>query len=306
MQLDEYLSLDATALAELVERKQVTPAELLALARQRADAVNPRLNAIVRRLDEVADRQAADPRLQGRFAGVPFLIKDLDQEYQGFPTSSGSRSLANDVADRHALITQRFLDAGLVIFGKTNTPEFGAKGVTEPEYWVRPATRGTCSAPRAARRADRELRSPPGSCRQPGPTTAAGRSASPPPATGSSASNPAAGCPPTARRPANRCSAWRSRVSCPAPCATAPGSTTRSSDPIPVPATRFGSPTPVHRTHQESSGRPRDRLLDVVGNQPTPPPGGRRRGRRRGKAATGPRSPGGGGQAALRRRRPGA
>ncbi|ETW25920.1 amidase [Mycobacterium gastri] len=135
MQLDEYLSLDATALAELVERKQVTPAQLLAVARQRADAVNPRLNAIVRRLDEVADRQAADPQLHGAFAGVPFLIKDLDQEYQGFPTSSGSRSLAHDVADRHALITQRFLDAGLVIFGKTNTPEFGAKGVTEPEYW---------------------------------------------------------------------------------------------------------------------------------------------------------------------------
>lgn len=135
MHLDEYLSLDATALAELVERKQVTPAELLAVARQRADAVNPRLNAIVSRLDDVADRQAADPHLHGAFAGVPFLIKDLDQEYRGFPTSGGSRSLANDVADQHALVTQRFVDAGLVIFGKTNTPEFGAKGVTEPEYW---------------------------------------------------------------------------------------------------------------------------------------------------------------------------
>ncbi|ORB84247.1 amidase [Mycobacterium kansasii] len=135
MRLDEYLPLDATALAELVESKQVTPAELLALARQRADAVNPQLNAIVRRLDDVADEQAADPRLGGPFAGVPFLIKDLDQEYRGFPTSCGSRSLANDVAKRHALITQRFLDAGLVIFGKTNTPEFGAKGVTEPDYW---------------------------------------------------------------------------------------------------------------------------------------------------------------------------
>ena len=85
MHLDEYMSLDATALAELVERKQVTPAELLALARRRADAVNPRLNAIVRRLDDVADRQAADPDLRGAFAGVPFLIKDLDQEYRGFP-----------------------------------------------------------------------------------------------------------------------------------------------------------------------------------------------------------------------------
>ncbi|HUH68283.1 MAG TPA: amidase [Mycobacterium sp.] len=135
MHLDEYMSLDATALAELVKRKQVTPAELLALARRRADAVNPRLNAIVRRLDDVADRQAADPDLHGAFAGVPFLIKDLDQEYRGFPTSRGSRSLAADVADRHALVTQRFLDAGLVIFGMTNTCEFGAKGVTESEYW---------------------------------------------------------------------------------------------------------------------------------------------------------------------------
>lgn len=135
MHLDEYMSLDATALAELVERKQVTAAELLALARQRADAVNPRLNAIVSRLDDVADRQAADPNLNGPFAGVPFLLKDLAQEYRGFATSCGSRSLARDVADRHALVTQRFLDAGLVIFGKTNTPEFGAKGVTEPDYW---------------------------------------------------------------------------------------------------------------------------------------------------------------------------
>jgi amidase len=50
MHLDEYMALDATALAGLVERKEVTPAELLALARRRADAVNPRLNAIVRRL----------------------------------------------------------------------------------------------------------------------------------------------------------------------------------------------------------------------------------------------------------------
>ena len=135
MHLDEYMAHDATALAKLVARKEVTPAELLALARQRAEAVNPTLNAIVRRLDDVADRQAADADLSGAFAGVPFLIKDLYQEYRGFPTSYGSRSLAHDVADEHALVTQRFLDAGLVIFGKTNTSEFGAKGMTEPEYW---------------------------------------------------------------------------------------------------------------------------------------------------------------------------
>src|SRR6476620_1944704 len=75
MHLDEYMAHDATALAKLVARKEVTPAELLALARQRAEAVNPTLNAIVRRLDDVADRQAADADLSGAFAGVPFLIK---------------------------------------------------------------------------------------------------------------------------------------------------------------------------------------------------------------------------------------
>jgi Asp-tRNA(Asn)/Glu-tRNA(Gln) amidotransferase A subunit family amidase len=93
------------------------------------------LNAVVADLGSVADERADDPSLTGPFAGVPFLVKDLGQEYAGFPTSNGSRSLAEDVADRHALVTERFLDAGLVVFGKTNTPEFGAKGVTESDHW---------------------------------------------------------------------------------------------------------------------------------------------------------------------------
>ncbi len=89
-----------------------------------------KLNAIVRPLTEVADARAADA-LTGPFAGVPFLVKDLAQDYAGFATTDGSRSLERDVATEHAVVTQRFLDAGLVIFGKTNTPEFGAKGITE-------------------------------------------------------------------------------------------------------------------------------------------------------------------------------
>ncbi|MFT4262058.1 MAG: amidase [Nocardioides sp.] len=130
MELADYLTSDATTLAGLVADGEVSATELLALARQRAAQVNPRLNAIVATLDEVADERAAGP-LSGPFAGVPFLVKDLAQEYAGFATTDGSRSLADDVADEHALITQRLLDAGVVVFGKTNTPEFGAKGITE-------------------------------------------------------------------------------------------------------------------------------------------------------------------------------
>ncbi len=135
MQLSEYMSLDATELARLVRTRAVSAQELLALARARADAVDPQLNSIVLRMDSAADDVAADPGLDGPFAGVPFLVKDLAQEYKGYPTSCGSKALATDVATDHALITQRLLDAGLVIFGKTNTPELGAKGVTEPDFW---------------------------------------------------------------------------------------------------------------------------------------------------------------------------
>jgi amidase len=127
---DEYRTYDATGLAKLVADKVVSAAELLAVAQDRAAAVNPRINAIVR---DVPAEPGDD--LTGPFAGVPFLVKDLAQDYAGIPTSSGSRALASLPAPEHATIVQRWLDAGLVIFGKTNTPEFGAKGITEPELW---------------------------------------------------------------------------------------------------------------------------------------------------------------------------
>jgi Asp-tRNA(Asn)/Glu-tRNA(Gln) amidotransferase A subunit family amidase len=127
---EEYRTYDATGLAKLVADKEVTADELLTLARTRAAAVNPRINAIVR---DVPAAPSAD--LDGPFAGVPFLIKDLGQEYAGLPTSAGSRALMSLPAAEHATIVARWIDAGLVIFGKTNTPEFGAKGITEPVAW---------------------------------------------------------------------------------------------------------------------------------------------------------------------------
>ena len=130
MNFDEYRAHDATALAGLVANGDVSPAELLAAARQRAVEVNPRINAIVR---DVPTSAYAPP--SGPFTGVPFLIKDLAQAYAGLPTSSGSRALTSMPAAEHSTVVQRWLDAGLVIFGKTNAPEFGAKGITEPVAW---------------------------------------------------------------------------------------------------------------------------------------------------------------------------
>jgi Asp-tRNA(Asn)/Glu-tRNA(Gln) amidotransferase A subunit family amidase len=131
MDVDEYQRFDGVGLAQLVAAGEVTAGELLAAARDRAAVVNPQVNAIVRDIDAAVDM--ADPSRP--FDGVPFLIKDLHQDYAGQPTSGGSRSTAKAVAPEHATVVQRWLDAGLVIFGKTNTPEFGAKGITEPELF---------------------------------------------------------------------------------------------------------------------------------------------------------------------------
>jgi len=130
MNFEEYRAHDATGLAALVADREVSAAELLALARERAAAVNPRLNAIVR---DVPARPTDG--LEGPFAGVPFLIKDLAQDYAGLPTSAGSRALTSRPAAEHSTVVKRWLDAGLVVFGKTNTPEFGAKGITESVAW---------------------------------------------------------------------------------------------------------------------------------------------------------------------------
>ena len=130
MNFEDYRTYDATGLAGLVADKQVSSAELLALARERAAVVNPRINAVVADVPCTPTEQPS-----GQFAGVPFLIKDLAQDFAGLPTSQGSRSLARLPVREHATIVQRWLDAGLMIFGKTNPPEFGAKGITEPLLW---------------------------------------------------------------------------------------------------------------------------------------------------------------------------
>jgi amidase len=132
MNFEEYRAHDATGLAKLVADKEVSAAELLALARQRSAAVNPRVNAIVRDIPASPSEQ-----LHGPFAGVPFLIKDIAQDYAGLPTSQGSRALKSLPVAEHATVVQRWIDAGLVIFGKTNLPEFGAKAISEPAVWGR-------------------------------------------------------------------------------------------------------------------------------------------------------------------------
>ncbi len=134
--VSDYLSCDAVALADLVRRGETSACELIETAIARAQQINPYLNAIVIPTYDIARRRAQE-ELTGPLAGVPFLIKDLFQEYEGVPTTSGCAALkrADFRPRRHSEIVRRWLTAGLVVMGRTNTPEFGAKGITEPECW---------------------------------------------------------------------------------------------------------------------------------------------------------------------------
>ena len=123
---------DAVGLAERVARGEVTPSELLEAAMHRAEALNPALNAIVRPMHDEARRRVRDGLPDGPLRGVPFLIKDIGANYAGFPTSAGSRLYAHEIKPADSELVRRLKAAGLVIFGKTNTPEFGSLGTTEP------------------------------------------------------------------------------------------------------------------------------------------------------------------------------
>jgi len=126
---------DALALAALVRSRQVSPRELIDGAIARIERLNPALNAVIHPMFEQA-RRAADAPLanpDAPFAGVPFLIKDLLTELAGEPMGSGSRLYRGWRPARDSEVMRRYRTAGLVVLGKTNTPEFGLTPFTEPE-----------------------------------------------------------------------------------------------------------------------------------------------------------------------------
>jgi len=135
MKPDEFARYDGLGLAELVRRREVTPAEVLEAAVSAVEARNHEINAVVCRLDDQARAAVAAGLPAGPFTGVPYLLKDLGAHYQGAVTSYGGTLFKDFVVDHDSEITRRLKRAGLVIFGKTNTPELGLASSTEPRLF---------------------------------------------------------------------------------------------------------------------------------------------------------------------------
>jgi len=129
----DYRQHDAMGLADLVRRGETSASELLDLAITRAEAVNPKINAIITPLYDYGRAQINAGLPDGPFSGVPFLLKDLLCAVEGTPLSNGSNALKGRISPRDSELASRFRRSGLVFFGKTNTPELGLMGVTEPK-----------------------------------------------------------------------------------------------------------------------------------------------------------------------------
>lgn len=131
---DEFEHLDATAQAQLVAAREVTPSELVEAAIARLEARNPSLNAVVH-LDLAGARQrAADGPVDGPFRGVPFVTKDLVAKEAGRPFHEGNvhlKEIGHTAGEDQEYIV-RTRRAGLISLGRTNVPEFGMRPVCEP------------------------------------------------------------------------------------------------------------------------------------------------------------------------------
>ena len=137
---DQLIGFDAVALGEFVRKTELKPTELLEIVIQRIEKLNPKLNAVIHKMYDQARETAKSWEVmigKGKakdviFCGVPFLLKDLVAECKGAPFYEGSRAVKGYVSKIDSELVKRHKAGGLVIVGKTNTPEFGALPTTEP------------------------------------------------------------------------------------------------------------------------------------------------------------------------------
>lgn len=132
---EDLAYMDAIGQAELVRRKEIEPIELIKFTFERIDQLNPTLNAIVTPMYDHALRIVGGNIPEGPFSGVPYLLKDLIASYAGVPTTAASNLLKEHIPSYDSELVRRIKKAGLVVVGKTNTPEFGILPTTEPRMF---------------------------------------------------------------------------------------------------------------------------------------------------------------------------
>ncbi|WNS73720.1 amidase family protein [Bacillus sp. DTU_2020_1000418_1_SI_GHA_SEK_038] len=129
-----YREYDGLGLAELVKKKELKPIELVEESIRTIESLNPKINAVIHKMYEQA-RKEGDREYSGLFAGVPMLLKDITQEIEGEPITSGSKVYEGYRAEKDSLYVSQLRNTGAVFMGRTNIPEFALVAVTEPKHY---------------------------------------------------------------------------------------------------------------------------------------------------------------------------
>ena len=121
--------------ARLIRSGEVSPAEMVEAAIAAIEKYNPKLNAVVLPMYDLARRAVQELKGDEAYGGVPLLLKDMCAEYAGAPLTEGSRFLQGYISPRDSELVARYRRAGFIVVGKTNSPEFASKPTTEPELY---------------------------------------------------------------------------------------------------------------------------------------------------------------------------
>lgn len=127
-----YWEYDGIGLAELIKNKEISTEELLEAAISRVEEINPTINAVIHKMYDKASLHNVE---SGDFAGIPILLKDITQEIENEPITSGSKSLTGYNAKVDSEFVRRLRKTGVNFIGQTNVPEFALMGITEPEHY---------------------------------------------------------------------------------------------------------------------------------------------------------------------------
>ena len=135
MGFKEYTQFDAIGIADLIKKGEISPDEVLDEAIVRTERINPKINAVIVKMYDEAKDLIKQGLPDAPFKGVPIMLKDILQLYKGVRYTLGSKLFKDYMPDIDSEYVKRLKNAGFVIIGKTNVPEFGLMGVTEPEYF---------------------------------------------------------------------------------------------------------------------------------------------------------------------------
>lgn len=138
MSWDDWAAQDAVSLADLIRKGEVTASEIGQQMAAAVELVDPSISAVVELFSDAIDDPASNgTNMDGPFAGVPFLMKDLGPTMKGRLQEMGSLFMQGNRPQVDAYLTGRIRDAGLNIAGRTTTPEFGVCSSAEnPAMYV--------------------------------------------------------------------------------------------------------------------------------------------------------------------------